>query len=153
MFIVQRSDGKSGGFSFSNINPRTYAGATVWVGDVGNGEMLWNGAANPTGSFSTGFIYADIAFHTLHLMVVMQSGQLILLIVVEMPLSPSTLLTLAEILDLAPISICHPMTHHKSTGPYATLMEHIRFPFSGSTTLPRQTIRHSFYCVHGTLDN
>ena len=55
-------DGNSGGFRFNTIDPETYTGVSAWTGDVGAGEMLWEGAANPTGSFSTGFNFAGAPF-------------------------------------------------------------------------------------------
>lgn len=58
-------DSRSAAFAFStvgNINPLTYKSATLWTGDVGTGEMQWAGAANATGSFSTGFLFAGAPF-------------------------------------------------------------------------------------------
>lgn len=55
-------DGNSAGFRFSDINPTTYGGVSAWTGDAGTGTMLGGGAANPTGSFSTGFIFSGAPF-------------------------------------------------------------------------------------------
>lgn len=55
-------DGNSGGFKFASINPATYAGVSLWTGDAGTGRMLWEGAPNPTGSFSTGFLFSSAPF-------------------------------------------------------------------------------------------
>jgi len=48
-------DTRDAGFRFDPINPKNYNGVTLWTGDAGTGELLWQGAANSTGSFSTGF--------------------------------------------------------------------------------------------------
>lgn len=53
-------DGNSGGFRFLDINPTTYFGVSGWTGDVG--PLLALGAANPTGSFTTGFLLASTPF-------------------------------------------------------------------------------------------
>lgn len=56
-------DGNSGGLRFNaDINPETYNGVTHFTGDAGTGEMLWEGVPNPTGSFSTGFLFAGPPF-------------------------------------------------------------------------------------------
>jgi len=57
-------DGVSGAFRFNQnpINVSSYAGASQWTGDVGTGTMLGEGAANPTNSFSTGFIFSSAPF-------------------------------------------------------------------------------------------
>ena len=55
-------DGKSGGLRFAPINPETYFGTALWTGDTGTGEMLWEGNPNPTGSFSTGFLFGGQPF-------------------------------------------------------------------------------------------
>lgn len=55
-------DGVSGAFKFAPINVVSYAGASQFTGDVGTGTMLGNGAANPTGSFTTGFIFSGAPF-------------------------------------------------------------------------------------------
>jgi len=55
-------DGVSGAFRFSAINIQTYAGASGFTGDVGTGTMLWGGAANPAGSFSSGFSFSSAPF-------------------------------------------------------------------------------------------
>lgn len=56
-------DGESGGFSFLNpINPASYSGASPWTGDAGTGTLLGDGAANTTGSFSTGFTFSGSPF-------------------------------------------------------------------------------------------
>jgi len=53
-------DQNSGGFRFGKINPTTYQSVIGWTGDVG--PMLAQGNANPTGSFSTGFIFSSTPF-------------------------------------------------------------------------------------------
>ena len=55
-------DGRSGAFRFNNIDLTTYLGASLFTGDVGLGEVLLQGAANPTGSFSTGFLFTGTPF-------------------------------------------------------------------------------------------
>jgi hypothetical protein len=55
-------DGRSGAFSFSNINRVTYAGASLFTGDVPPGDILFQGAANATGTFSTGFLFSNTPF-------------------------------------------------------------------------------------------
>ena len=55
-------DGRAGAFRFGGINLTTYTGANTFTGDVGTGTMLGGGAANPTGSFSTGFIFSSAPF-------------------------------------------------------------------------------------------
>jgi hypothetical protein len=55
-------DGNDGGFSFNKIDPETYNRTTLWTGNVGAGELLWDGMANPTGSFSTGFLFSSTPF-------------------------------------------------------------------------------------------
>ena len=55
-------DGNSGGFRFGPINPETYLGVSTWTGDVGTGDMIWQGQINNTGSFSTGFIFGGSPF-------------------------------------------------------------------------------------------
>ncbi len=57
-------DGRSGGFQF-NANPidvANYTGATLWSGDVPSGTIFAGGAANATGSFSTGFLFSGAPF-------------------------------------------------------------------------------------------
>jgi len=63
-FYSAVTDGRSGGFKFDTlkINPVSYAGATLWTGDVPPGTMLAGGVANPTGSFSTGFLFSSLPF-------------------------------------------------------------------------------------------
>ena len=56
------TDGNSGGFRFNAIDPETYLGVSGWTGDVGTGEILFGGLPNPTGSFSTGFLFAGSPF-------------------------------------------------------------------------------------------
>jgi len=57
-------DGVSGAFRFgpSAIDVSTYAVASLFTGDAGTGTLLGGGAANPTGSFSTGFIFSSAPF-------------------------------------------------------------------------------------------
>jgi hypothetical protein len=57
-------DGISGGFRFANkyINVSSYAGTTFFTGDAGTGTVLGGGAANATGSFTTGFIFSSAPF-------------------------------------------------------------------------------------------
>ena len=55
-------DGRSGAFRFAPINPTTLAGVSDWTGDVGTGTILGQGAANATGRFSTGFLFAGSPF-------------------------------------------------------------------------------------------
>jgi hypothetical protein len=55
-------DGRAGAFRFNPISLTTYTGASLFTGDVGTGEMLWGGAANPAGSFSTGFAFSGQPF-------------------------------------------------------------------------------------------
>ena len=57
-------DGISGAFRFNNkyINVSSYAGTSGFTGDAGTGTMLGGGAANATGSFSTGFIFSSAPF-------------------------------------------------------------------------------------------
>jgi len=57
-------DGVSGAFSFSSnyINVKTYAGTSQFTGDAGLGTILGEGAANSTGSFSTGFLFSSAPF-------------------------------------------------------------------------------------------
>lgn len=55
-------DGNAGAFRFGGINLINYTGANIFTGDVGTGTMLGGGAANPTGSFSTGFIFSSAPF-------------------------------------------------------------------------------------------
>ena len=57
-------DGISGGFrlNVNYINVSTYDGATFFTGDAGTGTLLGGGAANPTGSFTTGFIVSSAQF-------------------------------------------------------------------------------------------
>lgn len=52
-------DGISGAFKFhtSYLNANTYGGASLFTGDVGTGTIQGGGAANPTGSFTTGFMF------------------------------------------------------------------------------------------------
>ena len=56
--VVQDTDGdgRAGRFGF---NPLL---VSDWTGDVGTGAILGQGAANPTGSFSTGFLFAGSPF-------------------------------------------------------------------------------------------
>jgi len=63
-FYSAVTDGRSGGFKFDplRINPVTYGAATLWTGDVAGGVMLGGGVANPTGSFSTGFLFSSAPF-------------------------------------------------------------------------------------------
>ena len=53
-------DGNSGGFRFGNINPETYNNVVGWIGDVG--PLFAEGNPNPTGSFSTGFLFSSTPF-------------------------------------------------------------------------------------------
>lgn len=53
-------DGNSGGFTFSTLDPVTYINTLHWFSDIG--PMLWGGATNPTGSFSTGFLLGGFPF-------------------------------------------------------------------------------------------
>jgi hypothetical protein len=55
-------DGRSGAFKFAPINVVSYAGASLFSGDVGTGTLLGGGAANPTGSFTTGFLFSSAPF-------------------------------------------------------------------------------------------
>jgi hypothetical protein len=55
-------DGKSGGFRFNLLNPTTYFGASLFTGNVGTGTIIAQGAANPVGSFSTGFLFSGAPF-------------------------------------------------------------------------------------------
>jgi hypothetical protein len=55
-------DGISGAFKFAVINVVTYTGASQFTGDVGTGTVLGGGAANATGSFSTGFLFSGAPF-------------------------------------------------------------------------------------------
>ncbi|MEE9493234.1 MAG: VPLPA-CTERM sorting domain-containing protein [Gammaproteobacteria bacterium] len=57
-------DGKSGGFRFNAnpLNPKSYAGASLWTGDVASGTIFAGGAANATGSFTTGFAFSGAPF-------------------------------------------------------------------------------------------
>ena len=55
-------DGNASGFRFAPINPTTYTAVSAWAGDVGTGTILANGAANSTGSFSTGFVFSGAPF-------------------------------------------------------------------------------------------
>jgi hypothetical protein len=58
-------DGYAGVFKFSPtyLNVQTYSGLFgVFTGDVGTGTLLGGGAANPTGSFSTGFALSGVPF-------------------------------------------------------------------------------------------
>lgn len=56
--VVQdvNADGISGRFGFNALQ------TSNWTGDVGTGTLLGQGAANPTGSFSTGFNFAGQPF-------------------------------------------------------------------------------------------
>ena len=57
-------DGVSGAFRFNSnpIDVSTYVGASAFSGDAGTGTLLGGGAANATGSFSTGFIFSSTPF-------------------------------------------------------------------------------------------
>jgi len=48
-------DGDSGGFIFGDLNPTTYNAVIAWTDDAGT--LQAQGHANPTGSFSTGFLF------------------------------------------------------------------------------------------------
>jgi len=58
------TDGISGAFSFASmyLNVANYSGASFFTGDAGTGTILGEGAANSTGSFSTGFIFSSAPF-------------------------------------------------------------------------------------------
>jgi len=60
------SDGFSGAFRFSAINLGTYAGASLFSGDLNGGVINMAGsspeAANPAGAFTSGFIFATQTF-------------------------------------------------------------------------------------------
>lgn len=57
-------DGISGSFQFKTnyINVGTYNGADPFFGDVNGGVINLAGGANPTGSFSTGFLFSGSPF-------------------------------------------------------------------------------------------
>ncbi|MEE9493232.1 MAG: immunoglobulin-like domain-containing protein [Gammaproteobacteria bacterium] len=57
-------DGRSGAFKFNAnpINIKSYAGTSLFTGDVAAGTLLAVGAANPTGSYSTGFLFSGAPF-------------------------------------------------------------------------------------------
>jgi hypothetical protein len=55
-------DGRAGAFKFGPINLTNYAGAALFTGDVGTGTLIGGGAPNPTGSFSTGFLFSSAPF-------------------------------------------------------------------------------------------
>jgi len=57
-------DGYSGAFQFISayIGKGSYAGASTFSGDTGAGAVLGGGAANPTGSFTTGFLFSGAPF-------------------------------------------------------------------------------------------
>lgn len=57
---VLGTDGKSGAFRFNTINANTYAGASLFSGDVGGGVINLAGAA--AGTFTSGFIFASSPF-------------------------------------------------------------------------------------------
>jgi hypothetical protein len=63
-FYSAVTDGRSGGFKFAStmVNAATYGASTLFTGDAGTGTMLGGGVANPTGSFSTGFIFSSAPF-------------------------------------------------------------------------------------------
>ena len=56
--VVQDTDGdgRAGRFGFNALL------TSDWTGDVGTGTILGEGNANPTGSFSTGFLFAGSPF-------------------------------------------------------------------------------------------
>ena len=63
-FFDPTPDGNIGAFRFNNkyINVNTYGGTSGFSGDVGTGTVLGGGAANATGSFTTGFIFSGAPF-------------------------------------------------------------------------------------------
>ena len=57
-------DGVSGAFTFSSayLNAKTYPSANTFTGDVASGTIFGEGAANSTGSFTTGFLFTSSPF-------------------------------------------------------------------------------------------
>lgn len=57
-------DGLGTSFQFSSkyTNVKNYSGAQPFTGNVGTGTIIGGGAANSTGSFSTGFIFSSAPF-------------------------------------------------------------------------------------------
>jgi hypothetical protein len=55
-------DNRAGLFRFGALTAPNYQGSSAWTGDVGTGTLLGEGAANPSGSFTSGFLFAGFSF-------------------------------------------------------------------------------------------